>query len=142
MCRPLLPPIVLCLSVWAVVAPLGLAQKTKRPVADLIADLKKGEKEQLQAIQELEALGDKAAEAVGPLIDLLPVKNEDVRLQAALALGKIGPKAIGPLIKAVAHADADVRFYAVWALAFAGPAAKSAAPTLLKTLTQDESAQV
>src|SRR4029077_13080396 len=89
----------------------------------------------------LESLGDKAAAAAPAIVELLPTKNEDVRLQAALTLGAIGLPSVEPLTKALASEDADVRFYAVWALAFAGPAAKNSAPAVVKALT-DYSAQV
>jgi HEAT repeat protein len=128
MCRNVLLVTLLGLGCWLVPSPPSQADEPKRSIADLVADLKKGDKEQLRAIQELEALGDKAAEAVTALVELLQSKNEDVRLQATMALGKIGRPAVAPLSKALAAKDADVRFYAVWGLAFIGPPAKSATP--------------
>src|SRR5579864_7869478 len=83
----------------------------KRTVSAIIADLKKGEKEKLQAIQELEAMGEKAAEAASPLVDLLSTNNEDVRLGVIFALGKIGKAAVAPLTKATTSKDGNVRFY-------------------------------
>src|SRR5262245_4297892 len=100
MCRILLLPTFLGAS-WLLVVlvplPQNKSEQPKRPVSALIADLKKGEKEQLKAIEELEALGEKAAEAVPALVGLLQSKSEDVRLQATIALGKIGPAAVEPL---------------------------------------------
>src|SRR5262249_47897999 len=113
----------------------------KRSVADLIADLKKPEAERLKAIQELEALGEKAAEAAPALVDLLSLKDEDTRLQTAIALGKIGPAAVAPLTKALEARDEETRFYAAWGLAFVGPPAKGATSAVAKALS-DKSAQV
>src|SRR5262249_11869097 len=80
------------------------AEYAKRSVADLIGELKKGEKEQLKAIEELDALGEKAADAAPALVGLLVNKNEDVRLHATMALGKIGERAVAPLVKALESA--------------------------------------
>jgi HEAT repeat protein len=119
----------------------GPAPAGKRSVADLIADLKKGDKERFAAIEELGSLGEKAGKAAPALVALFADKSEDVRLHAALALGKIGAPSIGPLSKAFESKDADVRFYAVWGLAFVGPPAKSATPLVVKAMS-DPSAQV
>lgn len=141
MSRNVLAVVVLGLAGAVLLGPAGRAAQTKRPLAQLIADLKKGEKEQLQAISELEALGPKAAEAVPALIAVLDTKNEDVRLSATMALGKIGQPAVAGLSKAIKSPDEDVRFYAVWALAFVGPPATGATPVVVEALT-DKSAQV
>ncbi len=117
------------------------ARTGKRSVADLIADLKKGEKEKIAALEQLEVLGEKAAEATPALIELLPGKNEDIRLATAITLGKIGKPAVEPLVKATKSKDADVRFYAVWSLAFIGPSAKTAVPAVVKAMS-DSSAPV
>ena len=129
MCRYLVWLVVL-----GVVVPQVRAGEGKRSIADMIADLKKGEKEKFKAIEELETLGEKAAEAVPALLELLPAKNEDVRLHVTMAMAKIGEPAVTPLTKAFASKDADVRFYAIWGLAFVGTPAKSATPTVLKAL--------
>src|SRR5947209_936683 len=131
MARSLLTALALYLGCLVACAPAA-AQQPKRSVADLIADLKKGEKEQLGAIAQLEALGAKAADAAPALVGLLGGKSEDVRLAAIIALGKIGPAAVEPLSKALGAKDADMRFYAVWGLAFVGPPAKSATPLVVK----------
>ena len=133
--------IVLILGSWSIPAPSCQAGQGKRSIADIVADLKKAGAEKLKAIAELEALGEKAAEAAPALIELLPAKNEDVRLGSVMALGKIGQPAVEPLSKAFASKDADVRFYAIWGLAFVGPSAKSAMPIVVKALA-DPSAQV
>jgi HEAT repeat protein len=135
MCRFSISAMFLCLGLVAIWPGAGIAQQPKRSVAELIADLKRGEKEQLQAIAQLDALGEKAAEAAPALVAVLQSKSEDVRLQATMALGKIGKAAVGPLSKALEAKDADVRFYAAWGLAFVGPPAKAAAPLLVKALT-------
>lgn len=131
------------LSTLLVAASLALAgnleaQTTTRSVQDLIADLDKGDKEKLKALQELETLGAKAADAAMAVVGTLATKNEDVRLQAAMTAGKIGAAAVKPLSKALESRDADERFYAVWALAFVGPPAKSATKLVLAAL-KDES---
>src|SRR5439155_431521 len=97
MCRYV--PLVVLLGL-GVFVPQSHTQPT-RSVADLIAELKKGDKEKFKAIEELEALGDKAGDAVPALIDLLHVKNEDVRLHVAMAMAKIGRPAVEPLVKAL-----------------------------------------
>src|SRR3954471_22810141 len=98
MCRTILPVVLAFL--FAVLAPPRGEAGLKRSVADLVAELRKGEKEKLSAIAELEGLGDKAAEAAPALVGVFTSKNEDVRLGAALALGKIGAPAVESLTKA------------------------------------------
>lgn len=138
--RHILLLILLGLGCIASPAPIA-AQGSKRSVADLIADLKKSDAEKLKAIDELDALGEKAAGAAPALIDLLAFKNEDVRLAATMTLGKLGQPAVAPLSKSFESKDANVRFYAVWGLAFVGPPAKSATPIVMKALA-DPSADV
>ena len=60
-----------------------------RPVADLVADLRKADDIKLKAIEELAALGSDAGAAVPPMIDLLHTNNEDVRLHVIMAMAKI-----------------------------------------------------
>jgi HEAT repeat protein len=140
MARSLLTALAVCLG-CLVACPTAAAQQPKRSVTELIADLKKGEKEQFAALAQLEALGAKAAEAAPALVDLLgTTKSEDVKLAAAIALGKIGPAAVEPLSKAISSKDADVRFYAVWGLAFVGPPARSATPLVVKALSDSSPA--
>src|SRR5438128_11460 len=91
--------VLLTMAWWGVWPSQARAGQPKRSLANLIADLKKGEKEQLKAIEELDALGEKAADAAPALVEVFHSKSEDVRLGAALALGKIGKAAIEPLIK-------------------------------------------
>ncbi len=130
MCRTLLLPIVLVLALVTPGAEAG-----KRPVAELISELKKGDAEKLKAIEEIEALGDKAADAVPALVELLSAKSEDVRLHTAMAMAKIGEPAVEPLTKALSASDSSVRFYAAWGLAFVGPRAKHATPALVKAMS-------
>ncbi|MBM4068523.1 MAG: HEAT repeat domain-containing protein [Planctomycetes bacterium] len=126
------------LLAWLFQAGKLQAQAGTRSVQDLIADLDKGEKEKLKALQDLEALGVKAADAAVAVVGTLATKNEDVRLQAAMTAGKIGAAAVKPLSKALESKDVDQRFYAVWGLAFVGPPAKSAAKLVIAAL-KDES---
>src|SRR5258706_6547548 len=122
MCRKLGLGVLFTLSVAFL---HGHAAQGKRSVADLIAELKKGETEKLKAIEELEALGEKAADAAPALIDLLHVKNEYIQLRAVVAMQAIGKAAVAPLAKALARhypadrkvqtaeGDAGTRFYLV-----------------------------
>jgi len=112
----------------------AFAEQGKRSVAELIGDLKKSDADKLKAIDELAALGDKAADAVPELVKQLTLKNEDVRLAATMALGKIGAPAVGLLSKAYDSKEAGTRFYAIWGLAFVGAPAKSATPFVLKAM--------
>ena len=66
MCRPTLVVMLLVAGSWGLMAPCSAAAQPKRSAADLIAELKKGDTEKLKAIEELAALGDKAADAVPP----------------------------------------------------------------------------
>src|SRR5437899_838125 len=105
MCRNVLVVFVVGLGL---LLPHGARGQEKGLVADLIRELKKGEKEKLHAIEELAALGAKAGEAVPALIDLFPAKNEDVRLHVAMAMARIGKPAVEPLSKALAkHYPSD-----------------------------------
>src|SRR5262249_48702896 len=81
--------IFLCVG-WCATPEQKDAPQPKRPLSALIADLKKGEADQLKALQELESLADRAADAVPAMVPLLTSKSEDVRLQTAITLGKIG----------------------------------------------------
>jgi HEAT repeat protein len=98
MCRNVLFAIVLGLGI---LQPYSQAGQAKRSIADIVADLKKADKEKFKAIEELEALGEKAGQAVPALLELLPAKNEDVRLHVAMAMAKIGKPAVAPLSKAL-----------------------------------------
>jgi HEAT repeat protein len=137
MCRFVFLATAMCLLACAHVT----ASQAQRSLAEMVADLKKGDADRLRAIAELDSLGTKAAEAAPALVGMFAIKNEDVRLAAAIALGKIGKAAIDPLEKAASADDADVRFYAVWAIAFIGPPVQSATPVVLRALG-DTSAQV
>ncbi len=134
--------IIAVVILLGVSVPCSRAAQGKGTVQEMIAELKKGEPEQLKALEALEALGEKAAEATPALIELFAQKNESVRLQAAITLGKIGAVAVAPLTNTLeAHyadkpkdATTPARFYLVWSLAFIGPSAKSATPTVVKAL--------
>ena len=91
---------VLCVSVLNLlfVTPIATAQ-AQRSVADLVSDLIKSDAEKLKAIEQLDAIGEKAADAAPALVQLLSLKNEDVRLAATMALGKIGKPAVEPIQK-------------------------------------------
>src|SRR6202043_904896 len=93
MLRHLLLPALLCLGGPVVVSAQNPAVG-KRSVADLVAELKKGEKEKTQAFQELEGLGPKAEAAIPALVEMLADNDEFNRLQAIIVLGKIGKPAV------------------------------------------------
>ncbi len=90
-------PLICCTLLSLALAALPVDAGQSRPVADLIADLKKADADKLKAIEALDALGPQAGAAAPALIELLSQNNEDVRLASALALGKIGPAAVEPL---------------------------------------------
>jgi HEAT repeat protein len=141
MLRHLILSALICLG-WPIVSPAQNPKEAQqRSITDLVADLKKGEKERLRALEELELRGAKAAEAAPALVDLLSIKDEFTRLQTAIVLGKIGKAAVEPLTRVLASPDEAVRFYAVWGLAFVGPQAKTAESAVIKAL-KDKSAQV
>ena len=101
--------VLFCTLLSAVLISPATAGQPKGSVAELIAELKKGDVVKLKAIAELEALGEKAGDAVPAMIDLLLAKNEDVRLHAVMAMAKIGKPAVEPLTRALAahYPDAD-----------------------------------
>src|SRR5262249_40590825 len=141
MLQHLLLPALLCLTGPAVAPAQQTAEGKQRSVADLVADLKKGEQERMKALQELEALGEKAGRRVPALMERLAAKDELPRLQSTIVLGKIGKAAVEPLTRALASADEDTRFYAAWGLALVGAPARPATPALAKALA-DKSPQV
>ena len=99
MCRTILGCLLLLSSLPAAIE----ANQPKRPIAEIIGDLKKGDEAKLKAIAELEEYGDKASDAVPALVDLLHIKNEDVRLHVVMAMAKIGQPAVDPLSNALEH---------------------------------------
>ena len=95
-------------SLGAMILAVGSASAGQRSVAELIGELKKADAEKYKAMDELAGLGEKASSAVPALIDLLPSKSEDIRLNATITLGKIGKPAVEPLTVALASSEADV----------------------------------
>src|SRR4051812_14042406 len=104
MLQHLLLPALLCLAAPAAAPAQTTSEGKQRPVADLVADLRKGEQERTKALQALEALGAKAAPAVPALVELIAAKDEFTRLQSTIVLGKIGQPAVEPLTRALAAA--------------------------------------
>ncbi len=75
--------------------------------------------------------------AVGPLVDALANRDEQVRAQAARALARMGPTAepaVDELIIALRDSNEEVRRNAARALGQIGPAAKTAIPALIEAL--------
>ena len=95
-------------AVWASLALGGpVSRAEEKSAADLIGALKSADEPgRLQAIDQLGALGDKAAAAVGPLTELLKDPSAKVRAHAARALGEIGAAA-KPAVPALAELIKD-----------------------------------
>jgi hypothetical protein len=112
---------------FAFLAPARAAEPPiPKKIGDLVKNLKsKDPATQLAAVTALADLGPKAKEAIPDLVNLLKVKNEDLRLNSSIALGKIGKAAVADLVKALRDKDPDTRYYAVWALGWIGPDARA-----------------
>lgn len=95
----------------------------------------------VEAIRAVGRYGEKAAEAVPPLVGLLKHESAVVRWNAARSLGKLqltGKPAIPNLVAAMTDPDKDVREHAAEALGDIGPAAAEAVPALVKVLDDPE----
>ena len=93
------------------------------------------------AAEALSRLGVEAAEAVGPLGDLLGHEDEEVRRAAARALGSVGPAAVevlDRLVAALEDGDEGGRGEAALALGSLGPDAAEAVPSLVRALADEE----
>lgn len=140
--RPPLPSVTNLLAVLddsdpeirlaAVVSLAMHGSEAKTAVAGLIARLRDDDLLVRQAA--VDALGQlQAADAVGPLTELLTDPSIDIRRSVAVALGKIGPSASTAseaLGKALTDLDEDVRMAAAVALGQIGPAARPALAAL------------
>ncbi len=118
------------------------AQAGEDSAATLIGKLKSTDKAvQLQAIDELGELGDKAAEAVAPLVELLKDESAKARAHAACALGKIGSPA-KPAVPALAELlkdpDETVRRQVVRAVMHIRPGPQVAIPLCVKLLEDSD----
>jgi HEAT repeat protein len=86
-------------------------------------------------------MGEKAAPAVGALVELIGDEDEDVRHEVFFALAKIGPAAkdaVPALVKALKEGGATTQDGAAYALGKMGAAAAAAKPDLLKALESDD----
>jgi len=113
-------------------------QAGEASVADLIGGLKSSdESARLRAIDQLGALGEKAAEAVAPLTELLKDGSAKLRAHAAGSLGAIGAPA-KPAVPALAELlkdpDETVRRQAVKAVMAIRPGPQVTVPLCLKLL--------
>lgn len=127
-----------CLAI-SVLASVAFVQTDDGQVQTLIRQLQNSDANKaVAAAAALADLGPKAADAAPALVKTLRVKNEDVRLNAALALGKIGVAAVKPLLPALEDKEADIRFYAVWAVGWVGPDAKEAGPKVVALLADKD----
>lgn len=96
------------------------ARADEAAIGSLIGDLKSPDEAiRHRAIESLGAEGANAAEAVGPLTELLSNHSADVRAHAAWALGEIGAAAkpsVPAIIELLKDADESVRRQAIRAI--------------------------
>ena len=122
-------------------SPLPAAEPT---LTELIAAAKSGsEAARVKAIESLAAQGDKAAEAVAPLTQLLSDSSATVRGHAAYALGAIGAPSKGSaaaLSGLLKDADDSVRRQAVKALVAIRPGPKVMIPLFIKLMDDTDPA--
>ncbi len=114
------------------------------PVAGLVKDLKSDkEADRLKALDDLGARGEKAAEAVKPIEDLLKDKSAKVRAHAAMALGSIGAAAkdsVPALAELFKDSDDSVRRTAVRAIMAIHPGPKVMIPLCVKLVEDPDPA--
>jgi HEAT repeat protein len=111
------------------------ASADQQKVQALINDLKSTDNNvRLKAVAALADFGPGAEPAVPALTDALQVKNEDLRLNAAMTLGKVGKVAIPAIGKLLDSTDDDTRYYAIWSIGWMGPEAKGAAGVVIQAL--------
>ena len=124
--------LLLAVGGWLILAG-STAWAAEASLKDKIGELKgSDESARLTAIDQLGAQGEKAAEAVAPLAELLADKSAAVRAHAAKSLGEIGApaKSAAPaLVELLKDTDETVRRQAVKALVAIrpGPASHAAA---------------
>lgn len=126
-------------TVWGCLMLAGLTvQAADVSVTAMIGNLKStDEAVRLQAIDELGAQGEKAAEAVGPLTALLKDASPTVRAHAARSLGEIGEPAkaaVPALLQLVKDSDETVRWQAVRAIVRTRPGPRVMVPLLVELL--------
>jgi HEAT repeat protein len=116
---------------------LGALVRVGKPAVPVLVQALKSKVEPIRrsAAQALGQMGDKATEAIGPLIALFedPPTYRDV----VVALGKIGKPAVPALVKALESGEEEVRRGAATALGHIGGAAEDALPQL-KTLSRTD----
>jgi HEAT repeat protein len=134
--------------IWTVLGCLALGSLAARAgegsMAELVGGLKSSdESARLQAIDQLGALGDKAAGAVAPLSELLKDGSAKVRAHAAWSLGAIGA-ASKPAVEALAELLKDpdniVRRQAVRAIQAIRPGPQVMVPLCCKLLEDPDPA--
>src|SRR5262245_60193508 len=118
--------VLAALSLCGQGAPPARAQdKSAQPADQLQSHLRAlagtDAKAKLAAVEALAGYGARAEPAVPGLIRALAVKDEYLRLNAAITLGKVGKAAAAPLAELLSDRDNDVRYYALSALAWVGP---------------------
>jgi HEAT repeat protein len=136
--------IVFC-AAWGgamlLVAPLAAAEP---PLPELIAASKSLDLSvRLKAIDQIGERGDKAAEAVGPLVELLKDTSAQVRAHVAWSLGRIGrpaAAAVPALVALVKDPDEAVRRQAVGAVVAIRPGPKVTLPLAVNLLEQSDPA--
>jgi HEAT repeat protein len=119
----------------------ALASQGEKAVPRAIAALQKPELREL-AVRVLTRLGPKCADAVQPLIELLPDAEPDLRADIHLALAAIGPAAAPAtetLVAGLASDEPRIRHTAMRALNNIGPGAAAAQEALLGLLDDQKS---
>jgi HEAT repeat protein len=132
-------------TAWGCLALAAPALRAGEPsVAELIGGLKAAdEAARLKTIDQIGARGDKAAEAVAPLTELLKDGSAKVRAHALWALGAIGAAA-KPAVPAMAEllkdADENVRRQVVQAVRAIRPGAEVTVPLCVKLMEDPDPA--
>jgi HEAT repeat protein len=126
-------------TAWGCLVLSGLiAQAGEVSIEDLIGNLKSSDESvRLQAIDELGASGEEAAEAVTPLVQLLKDDSAKVRAHAAWSLGEIGApakSAAAALVELLKDPDEAVRRQAVKAIRAIRPGPQVMGPLLVRLL--------
>ncbi len=125
--------LALCGASWAANEPSAAAAISALKSTDTSA--------KIDAIDKVAGFGEKAADAVGPLTELLKDKSDEVRAHAAYALGRIGAPAkpaASPLVDLMKDESPVVRRQALKALMTIKPGPQVMIPLLVKMLEDSD----
>ena len=104
-------------------------------VEALVKTLQTGDDDaKYQALVALADLGPKAEAGIPDLIAAMQLKNEDLRLNAAIALSKIGKAAVPAVVRLLDAKDEDTRYHAISVIGWIGPDAVDTAPAIIKAM--------